>query len=338
MQEINTPTLIIGGGVAGMQAAVQLQKLGIKAVIVEKAETLGGHLNEWYKVFPGYRPAEEVRSALVGETADRKIAVVAGDEVTAIRGQYDNYVATTKAGRTIKAESVLLATGFQTFDARLKEEYGYGLYPNVITSADLERRLRANALGPAPRRVAMVHCVGSRDEKIGNLHCSKVCCVTAVKQAIELRELYPQADVVCLYMDLRMYDNGFEELYREAQLRHGVKFVRGRLSECAPDIDGALRLKVQDTLLGLPMQVSADLLVLMVGKEAAPLPALDASITLGRAPAGFLAPADVHLRPNTCTQPGFFCCGAACGPKTLQEAMADGKSAAADIFDYLSKK
>jgi heterodisulfide reductase subunit A len=162
--------------------------------------------------------------------------------------------------------------------------------------------------------------------------------VSAVKQAIELREHYPSSDVICLYMDLRMYDNGFEELYREAQVKHGVKFIRGRLSECSQSIDKQLVLKIQDTLAGLPMRITVDQLVLMVGKEAAPLPVCPQSVEIKRASHHFIEPCDVHLRSNETSQPGIFCCGTSTGPKTIQESTTDAKSAALSIIDYLNRK
>jgi heterodisulfide reductase subunit A2 len=121
------------------------------------------------------------------------------------------------------------------FDATKKEEYGYGIYDNVITSADLEKlfldsKLLVNPLGKTPKKIGLVHCVGSRDEKVGNVYCSKVCCVTAVKQAIEIKERLPESDVYCFYMDLRMYGMHFEALYKEAQEKYAVNFIRGRLS------------------------------------------------------------------------------------------------------------
>ncbi len=136
------------------------------------------------------------------------------------------------------AEALILATGYELFDAHRKEEYGYGIYNNVITSADLEKMFRSGKPlttlnGKTPRKIGIVHCVGSRDEKVGNLYCSKVCCVTGVKQAIEIKKMVPGCDVFSFYMDLRMFDRHFEEMYFEAQQKWGVNFIHGRLSECA---------------------------------------------------------------------------------------------------------
>lgn len=111
-------------------------------------------------------------------------------------------------GRILECGSVVVCSGFTLFDARLKEEYGYGVYDNVFTSADIERMLNegnvTTSSGRRPRRIALLHCVGSRDEKVCQAHCSRVCCITGVKQAMELKRLFPDADVFNFYMDIRM--------------------------------------------------------------------------------------------------------------------------------------
>lgn len=331
-------TIIIGGGIAGMTAALQLYKFGIRVLIIEKEDNLGGHLNKWYKLFPGFVNADEVVSNIVSEINDKRIHYITSDEVISIDSIYDNYIVKTSSGHSFEAESVLLAQGFNTFDPTKKEEYGYGLYSNVKTSVEVEKILKEHSNITIPKRVGLIHCVGSRDEKAGNLYCSKLCCVSAVKQSIELKERFPDAEVICFYIDLRMFDNGFEELYMEAQVEHGIKFIRGRLSECSENIDGSLVLKVQDTLTGLPMNVSVDWLVLMVGKEAAKLPKLDKSIDLKLAPNRFVAPENIFYNPNQTSQPGIFCCGTVSGPKTIHESAADAKAAAMSIIDYLNRK
>jgi len=338
MTTLKYQTVIIGGGVAGMAAATELHKSGSKVVLIEGNKKLGGQVNNWYKVFPNFRPASEIVNSLSTNLLKDKIPVLLETSITHIESNSGNYILKSNQGQVIEAETVLLATGFNTFDPSGKEEYGYGIYPNVLTSVELEQRLKTNTNGISPKRIALVHCVGSRDEKVNRLHCSKVCCVSAVKQAIELKEFYPNAEIICLYMDLRMYDNGFEELYRDAQLQHNIKFIRGRLSECALNIEKDLVLKIQDTLAGLPMKLTVDQLILMVGKEAHQLPQFDESIIIEKASHGFIKPADSHLNPNTTSQPGIFCCGTTSGPKTIQETISDARSASLAVSDYLNKK
>ena len=106
--------------------------------------------------------------------------------------------------------------------------------------------------GSRPRRIAFLHCVGSRDEKVCQQHCSKVCCITGVKQAMEMKQLFPEADVFNFYMDIRMFGPGYEEMYREAQQKYNIHFLRGRISEASPTIDGRVQIKAEDTLTGRP--------------------------------------------------------------------------------------
>ena len=222
----------------------------------------------------------------------------------------------------------------------MKKRNGLGDALNAANGIHLAKRQKTikKPSNEKPQRIAFVHCVGSRDEKTNNFHCSKVCCITAVKQAIELRERYPDAEIICLYMDLRMYDNGFEELYREAQIKHNIHFIRGRLSETSFNIDRKLVVKIQDTLAGTPMRITVDKLILMVGKEPSPLPCFGAEIYVDVASHGFILPADAHLGGNKTSQSGFFCCGTSWGPKTIRDTIADAQAAAIALLEYINKK
>lgn len=240
----------MGGGVAGMQTALRLAARGIEAVIVEKEMELGGKLRGWHVLFPSFTPAGEVLSDLRRRVNEAGIEVMAGVGVR----RFTSRSVELADGRTLACDAVVLATGFTLFDASIKEEYGYGIYDNVFTTVDIERMLNegrvAKADGTAPRRIAFLHCVGSRDEKVCQQHCSRVCCITGVKQAMEMKRLFPEADVFNFYMDIRMFGPGYEEMYREAQQRCNIHFVRGRISEASPTIDGRVQIKAEDTLTG----------------------------------------------------------------------------------------
>ena len=169
-----------------------------------------------------------------------------------------------------------------------------------------------------PRRVAFVHCVGSRDEKVGNLYCSKVCCVTGVKQAIEIKEIWPETEVFNFYMDLRMFDRHFEEMYYEAQRDWGINFIRGRVSECAENADGSIVVKVEDTLTARPLKITVDLLVLLAGMVPSPGTAsLAEMLGIATGDDRFLLPADEHTLANTTNTPGVFVAGAVKGPACI---------------------
>ena len=321
--------IVIGGGVAGMQTALRLAEQGVEPVIVEKEPELGGKLRGWHVLFPSFTPAEEVLTALRRRVNESGIEVLTSAEVTGVEPRSVQLA----DGRALTCDSVVVSTGFTLFDASIKEEYGYGVYDNVITSADLERMFNegrvTKADGTAPRRIAFLHCVGSRDEKVCQQHCSKVCCVTGVKQAMEMKRLFPEADVFNFYMDIRMFGPGYEEMYREAQQKYNIHFVRGRISEASPTIDGRVQIKAEDTLTGRPLRMSVDMLVLLVGMRANDdNAALAAGAGLNRAPSGFMAPRDLFLE-NVCSNvDGIFYAGAVTAPKNIGETLNEGIAAA----------
>jgi heterodisulfide reductase subunit A len=212
--------VIIGGGPAGMEAAAKLAGFGHQVTIVEKEEQTGGNLKRWHNLFPHFTSSKVVKDYLKSGIQKSGANVLVQSEAVRIDREKDNQLVILKNGKSLKADAVVQATGFQPFDARRKEEYGYKIYDNVITSVDLEQMFTSGAIvtssGKIPQRIAFIHCVGSRDKKSGNLYCSKVCCVTGVKQAIELKKEIQEAKIYNFYMDLRMYGQDFEELYIEA--------------------------------------------------------------------------------------------------------------------------
>lgn len=328
--------IVIGGGVAGMQTALRLAEQGVEPVIVEKESELGGKLRGWHVLFPSFTPAGEVLTDLRRRVNERGIEVMTSAEVTAIAPRS----VTLADGRTLTCDSVVLASGSTLFDASIKEEYGYGIYDNVFTSADLERMFNegrvARADGTAPRRIAFLHCVGSRDEKVCQQHCSKVCCVTGVKQAIEMKRLFPEADVFNFYMDIRMFGPGYEEMYREAQQSYNIHFVRGRISEASPTIDGRVQIKAEDTLTGRPLRMSVDMLVLLIGMRANDDNArLAEGAGLKRAHSGFMAPRDLFLGNVASNVDGIFYAGTVTAPKTIGESLNEATAAADAAVRYV---
>ena len=321
--------IVIGGGVAGMQTALRLAEQGAGVLLVEKENELGGKLRHWHVLFPSFTPASEVLTELRRRINASDIEVLTGAEVVSLTSKS----VSLRDGRELACDSVVLCSGFTLFDAAIKEEYGYGIYDNVFTSVDLERMFRegrvAKADGTRPRRIAFLHCVGSRDEKVCQQHCSKVCCITGVKQAMEMKRLFPEADVFNFYMDIRMFGPGYEEMYREAQQRCNIHFVRGRISEASPTIDGRVQIKAEDTLTGRPLRMSVDMLILLVGMRSNDdLAALAASAGLDRAPSGFMKPRDLFLDNVRSNVDGIFYAGTVSAPKSIGETLNEGIAAA----------
>jgi heterodisulfide reductase subunit A len=360
---------IIGAGPAGIEAASILAAMeNTEVLLFEKSASTLNNLRDKAFLFPDFSSADDLVEILESKLDRDNIKLLAGKEIvslasagsaTDIKGsamgnKKDSAVDEPEevgavgimawelqdaSGTHYTADAVLVASGYKVFDATRKEELGYGIYPGVITSLDMEKMLKEgkilNSVGDVPKKVVFLQCVGSRDEKSGNHYCSKVCCVTAVKQAIELRKLLPEVEAYVFYMDLRMWGGGFEEMYREAQEKYDVRFVRGRISEAANTFDGKIQIKSEDTLVGLPLKMSADLLVLMVGMEPS-----EGTKQLTRqcncADAyGFATTMNPHLRDNETAQPGLYVAGSCKRPMSLNDTLTDARSAALRIAEYL---
>ena len=331
MKEI---VVIIGGGIAGLEASAQLLRLGYSPIIIEKESQLGGHAAKWNRLFPDLTPAKDIVEPLIEANKDANVFL--NTEVAFINRLKDTYNIMLSNGVSITTKYILFTTGFRLFEAEKKEEYGYGVYNHVITNGDLEQwfntgndeRVNTSAM----KSIGFVHCVGSRDEKARNSQCSKVCCITAIKQAIEMKEMYPDAQIYCFYMDLRLFGKKFEDFYTKAQRDHGIHFIRGRVSEVSENIDGRVIVKAEDTLAGKPVKVTLDLLVLMSGMVCNP----DSTKTAGMLNLpidsdGFLQSTDNILHITSAPKKGIFYAGACTGPKTVPETLAEARSAALDI-------
>jgi len=336
---MNKNVVIIGGGPAGLETAISLKDMGYSPIIVEKQDHLGGHLANWDRLFPSRAYASDLLNNMIDKVRD--IQCFLSSDISSINKLDDMYNVILSSGVTILCGSIVIASGFSLFPAEKKEEYGYGIYNNVITNSDLEKYYSGyydSRIPENPKVVVFVHCVGSRDEKAGNKYCSKVCCATAVKQAIEMKEKFPDAVVYCFYMDLRMFGRGYEELYLQAQKEFDVRFVRGRVSEISEDISGKTIVKAEDTLAGKPIRVSSDLVVLMAGM----MPCQKAEnigrmLKLMQGDDGFFNTQNATDGVILSEREGIFFAGTCTGPKTIPETLAEARSAAVAVHKYLTK-
>lgn len=329
---------IIGAGPAGIEAASILASNGLNVQLFEKSTATMTNIIDKAFLFPNFSPALDLADRMNAKLLNDKIELVCETEIVDIRKMDGEFRLTDQNGKMYFADSVLLTTGYSLFDAHRKEELGYGIYKGVVTSLDLEKMIHhkkvLNAMGEEPRKVVFLQCVGSRDEKSGNNYCSKVCCITAVKQAIELRKQVPNAEIYIFYMDLRLWGQGFEELYREAQEKYDIRFVRGRISEASATFDVKVQIKAEDTLIGQPLKMTADLLVLMAGME----PSRGTRVLAERCGIaglyGFAATLDPHLNDNKTTMKGLFVAGAAKRPMSVRDTLSDATAAACEVFKY----
>lgn len=336
MKEI---VVIIGGGIAGLEAATQLLKLGYSPIIIEKNDRLGGHVARWNRLFPDMTPAKDIVDDLIASSKDANIFL--NTEISFVNRLKDSYNVMLSNGISINSRFILYTTGFRLFEAQKKEEYGYGVYNQVLTNADLENWFNTGKdkriSGKDIRKIGFVHCVGSRDEKARNSQCSKVCCITAIKQAIEMKEKFPESEVFCFYMDLRLFGKKFEDFYTKAQRDHGIHFIRGRVSEVSENINGQVIVKAEDTLAGKPLKVTLDLLVLMSGMVCNSDSTKAASMLhLPIDSDGFLQSSDNVFHITSSPRKGIYYAGACTGPKTVPETLAEARSAVLDIHSEIT--
>ena len=259
--------IVVGGGIAGMQTALKLSAGGVSALLLERDADLGGKLTGWHKLFPSFTPAHEVLDELRRRLAASDVEVRTRCEVAEVARDG----VTLSTGERLEADAVVVATGFTLFDARIKEEYGYGIYDNVYTTVDIERMLN-------------------------------------------------------------------EGMYRDAQQRLNIHFVRGRISEASPTLDGRVQIKAEDTLTGRPLKMSVDMLVLIVGMRSnASNARFAAGAGLGVQPSGFLAPRDAFLHNVESGVDGIFYAGAVTAPKNIGESLSEAVVAADRAAEYLKR-
>jgi len=242
--------------------------------------------------------------------------------------------------------AIVIAIGFEMFDAHKKPQYGYARYPNVVTSLELERmihptgpthgQLRLPSDGTTPRRAAFIQCVGCRDDT-ANPYCARVCCMITLKQTILLKEKYPDMDVSVYYIDIRAGGKEYEAIYSKAK-RLGVKFIRGRPSSVRPN-DGRLLIEAEDTLSGTRIEEGADLVVLATGLQPAEdIPKIAGMLKIPRDQDGFLMEAHIKLKPVETVIDGVMVAGSCSGITDIPMSISRGHAAAAKILTLFSKE
>ncbi|MHB8078639.1 MAG: FAD-dependent oxidoreductase [Candidatus Krumholzibacteriia bacterium] len=440
---VHPETVVIGAGVAGIQAALEIANAGKKVWLIERSPTIGGHMAQFDKTFPtldcaaciltpkmvavGQHPQIELLTmAEVQEVSGRPgdyvvrvlqrakrveaaacVACHACAEVCPVEtsSEFDHGITTRKAiymafpqavpnayvidaanclyvqseGRRcgaclkkcakeaihfdeqdrvieIQAGNIVLATGYETFDARRIERYGYGTHPNVLTALEFERLTNASGPtggavvmktprhnrrtkqdewvfdqdGPRPQSIAIIHCVGSRDANY-NAYCSRVCCMYSLKFAHLVKEKLPDAACYEYYIDMRAYGKGYEAFFERIK-DEGVFVVRGRSAKVT-ERDGRLIVRGEDILSEKLLEFPVDMVILAVGLEPAPgTDALAARLGIPRDPDGWFSEADYNTDPTGTERGGVYVAGVCQGPKDIPDTVAQAAAVAARVL------
>ncbi len=358
--DVTPGVVVIGGGVAGMAAALDVADTGLPATIIEKEDHLGGRVAELNRTFPTLEAVSDLLPPMIERVQEHpNIQVFLNSRVSKVDGYVGNFEVEVRTGEEsdgpgngvddpgshvalLQAGTIIVATGYDVFDPNRKPEFGYEQYSNVITSLQMEERLVEGDLtidGREPERVAFIQCVGSRDIQLGNPHCSRVCCMYTAKQSRLVRELLPDAEVTVFYIDVRTFGKGAEEFYDEARSK-GVRYRRGNVSEIyrrrdarEPGESEHVVLVAEDTLLGQPIEFEADLVVLAVGMEPrAGADRISQLLKLPRSADGFFLEAHPKLRPVDTAMAGIFLAGCCQGPKDIPDTIAQAKAAASSAL------
>ncbi|VAW37369.1 heterodisulfide reductase, subunit A/methylviologen reducing hydrogenase, subunit delta [hydrothermal vent metagenome] len=323
--------LIVGGGIAGMTAALTLAGQGFDSVILEQGATLGGHLGLLNHTLSGSETAKYLKHLVAQVKKDRKIEVLTSARLAQIAGFIGNFasIVATGTGEAAKEHTVdhgviILATGGHE---HRPDGYLLDKSNKVVTQLELEKRLAGKAKNRAPGSVVMIQCAGSRGDDLN--YCSKVCCNHAVKNALQIKEINPDAQVIVLYRDMRTY--GFaEDAYREARLK-GVVFIPYDLDH-KPEVyekGRSLHVKFFDSILQEETDLTPDLVALSVGIVPDGTNGLSKLLKAPLTDDRFFLEAHVKLRPVELPVDGMYVCGLAHAPKPVDETIAQAQAAAA---------
>ncbi len=440
--EVNKDTLVIGGGIAGIQASLEIANGQQKVFLVERSGTIGGHMAMFDKTFPTLDCAACILTPKMVEVGQHNnIELLTYSEVKSVTGNAGNFTVTIhkKARRVnistcigcgtcsekcpskvsgifdagtalqksiyipfpqavpnkymidedsciyvkngkcgvcakvcpvpdcinldekdqeveIKVGNIIVATGFKTFDAGKVDQFGYGKYPNVLTSLELERLV--NAAGPTggfikfrsqdkkgnwifspesdePKSVAIVHCVGSRNENY-NKYCSKVCCMYSLKLAHLIKEKLPDAEVSEYYIDMRAFGKGYEEFYQRIN-KENIHIIRGRTAQVKQNSQGMI-IRTEDIEGSRLLEQNVDMVVLSVGIEPAEgASSLASMLGLPQDNNGWFSGKNYISDPTSTIKGGISIAGVCQGPKDIPDTVAQASAAASSVLQSIIK-
>ncbi len=330
--EVGPSTLIIGGGISGMTAALCLANQGFRVFMVEKEPELGGMLNRLHKLYLTNQNVSEILSPVIDSVRSHKnIKLFTSASLKDVEGHFGDFDITVSVNGGIekfKVGTIILATGAEALEP--SGMYGYGKHEGIVTQLELEQILKQNKL-KHPEKVVMIQCVGARGE--GKVtYCSRICCMVAVKNATLIKQLYPDCEVYIIYRDLQTYGKENEE-YQSKARELGIRFIEytpENQPEIIPNGNGKLGVRVHHALLGENLKIDSDLVVLSTpliqhdgGEEISRI----LKVPLGAD--GFFREAYMEMRSVALGVNGIYVCGAAQGPKSIDESITQAYAAAA---------
>ena len=330
--------LVVGGGLAGLTAAVTLADQGFKTHIIEQSDSLGGRHRYSLPTLEGFDPAEYIPALIQKVNNHPRISTHIGCQVEKIDGHVGGFVSTIKkqTGETVSLRHgvAIIATGAEPY---LPDEYLYQKHSSILTQKDLEQALKKDKEKLASAKtVVMIQCVGSRNQD--NPYCSRVCCSQAVANALRLKEINPNMEIIVLYRDVRTF--GLKEQYYKKARQKGVLFIRYDL-ERPPEVfekDSRMSIRFLEPALGREIVLSPDLIILSAAMKPHRLSSRIADVyKLPRDDRGYFLEAHVKLRPLDFTTDGMFLCGDGHGPKFPEEVMVQAKGAAGRALSILAK-
>lgn len=353
--EMSPDTLVLGGGISGMSAALDLADGGGKVYLIEQQDHLGGNIARVDLTAPYLDSARDLLADRITRIREHpNVRVFLETEAERLEGYVGSFTVTLRRpGSTppaqplkLKVGSVVVCTGYQEFDPARITHYGYGKLPNVITSFEFERMLRAGQIrtkeGALPQYVAIIHCVGSRSREFHS-YCSRVCCMTALKYAHEVKSAVPRCYVSDIYVDMNAFGKGHEDFYRRSSEAKTLFLMYDKgehpvIRKAAPEDDCGMLIEVNEKLSGEIIEIPADLVILMVGMEArADSAAVAHLVNISRDRDGWFIESHPKLDPVATTTDGIYIAGACQFPKDIPDSVAQARAAAGRILARTSR-
>ncbi len=333
---VKKSALVVGGGLAGMQAALAFAELDVPVTLVEKKDRLGGHAHKVRSAWKGESVQELLKATIDKVSQNPKITVLTSAEVVAARGFAGNYITTVMQGgqkKEVEHGVVVLATGAHSLKP---QEYAYGQHSEIYRWSDFTKKTidDPNAFASAKCGV-FIQCVGSREPE--RPYCSRLCCTFAVRSAIDLKAKNPDMDIYVLYREVRTFGER-ERIYKEAREK-GVFFIRYDL-DSKPQVsveNGQLKVVVTDPILGRPIALTPDFISLQTAIIPAEASNLAAFYKVSLDKDGFFAESPAKMRPVDGETEGVFFAGLALAPKPVEESLAEGWAVAARAMRLLSQ-